>query len=195
MQKLFEFVQHIGDWKVLVHCDDIAPHAIHTRHIADNTVTPAKLSPECFIPTNGSIMFWIEHEEGTGKLFACYASESCIKDFRQDPDTGAMYVYLSTDPTPPSPDDWQNLSFHEYVDRRVVVAANLENEVCPVDLQEGGECTVLYDNNSPTEAFTIGISPRYKTADGQVVSLTVPAGGYAEVSYLKSGGEIYVRGV
>ena len=34
MQKLFEFVQHIGDWKVLVHSDDIAPHAIQFSHLS-----------------------------------------------------------------------------------------------------------------------------------------------------------------
>lgn len=117
-----------------------------------------------------------------------------VYDIGVDPD-GTLWVILGNPKGVDIPEEeWQKLSFHDYNERRVIIAQDLENEVCPVDLKESGECTVIYDNNTDHE-FTVSISPRYKTAEGETVTLTVPAGGYAEVSYLKSGGEIYVRGV
>lgn len=43
MQKLFEFDQHIGDWRVLVQSRDIKNGAILSRHIANGAVTGDKI--------------------------------------------------------------------------------------------------------------------------------------------------------
>jgi len=43
MQKLFEYDQHIGDWRVLVQTRDIANGAIKSRHIVDDAVTTEKI--------------------------------------------------------------------------------------------------------------------------------------------------------
>jgi hypothetical protein len=111
-------------------------------------------------------------------------------------DDGTLWVVLGNPKGADIPEeDWQRMSFHDYNARSVMVAADLEGEVCPVELQECGECTMLYRNATQDQDFTVSIAPRYKTAEGETVTLTVPAGGYAEVSYLKSGGEIYVRDV
>ena len=46
MQKLFEFDEHIGDWRVLVQSKDIANGVIKSRHIADDAVTGDKIATE-----------------------------------------------------------------------------------------------------------------------------------------------------
>lgn len=188
MNKLFEFFQHIGDWRVLVQTRDICNKAINNEKMADQSVdgrvlkdgevttpklrdsavTPEKLSPEVLM--------------------------SLLYDIGVDAD-GTLWVILGNPKGVDIPDeDWQRMSFHDYHERRVMVARDLEDEVCPVELQESGECTVIYEN-AGDEEYTVSISPRYKTAEGENVTLTVPVGGYAEVSYLKSGGVVYVRGV
>lgn len=169
---------HLGHKVPLIEGDDLSPNsignqhllpnAVATRNIQDQAVTPEKLSPDVLM--------------------------GLVYDMDVDPD-GTLWVILGNPKGVDIPEEeWQKLSFHDYNERRVIIAQDLENEVCPVDLKESGECTVIYDNNTDHE-FTVSISPRYKTAEGETVTLTVPAGGYAEVSYLKSGGEIYVRGV
>lgn len=44
--KLFEFDQHIGDWRVLVQSRDIQNGAIQSRHITDGAVTSDKIAKE-----------------------------------------------------------------------------------------------------------------------------------------------------
>ena len=147
----------------------IADAAVTTRTIQDKAITPEKLSPE--------VLMGLVYDMGVD-------------------DDGTLWVVLGNPKGPDVPEeDWQRMSFHDYNARSVMVAADLEGEVCPVELQENGECTVLYRNATQDQDFTVSIASRYKTAEGEEVQITVPAGGYAEVSYLKSGGEIYVRGV
>lgn len=43
MQKLFEFIEHIGKWRVLVQTRDIQNGAITSRHIVDDAVTTEKI--------------------------------------------------------------------------------------------------------------------------------------------------------
>ena len=43
MQTLFEYDQHIGDWRVLVQSRDIQNGSIKSRHITDNAVTTDKI--------------------------------------------------------------------------------------------------------------------------------------------------------
>lgn len=189
MNRLFEFIQHLGRYRVLVQTRDIcnnaitpekikdksigsgkiADAAVTTRTIQDKAITPEKLSPE--------VLMGLVYDMGVD-------------------DDGTLWVVLGNPKGPDVPEeDWQRMSFHDYNARSVMVAADLEGEVCPVELQENGECTVLYRNATQDQDFTVSIASRYKTAEGEEVQITVPAGGYAEVSYLKSGGVIYVRGV
>lgn len=44
MQRLFEFDEHIGDWRVLVQTRDIQNGAIQSRHIVENAVTGDKIA-------------------------------------------------------------------------------------------------------------------------------------------------------
>ena len=44
MQRVFEFDQHIGDWRVLVQSRDIQDGAIKSRHIAPEAITEDKLA-------------------------------------------------------------------------------------------------------------------------------------------------------
>ena len=46
MKQLFEFDEHIGDWRVLVQSKDIQDAAIQTRHIAPEAVTTDKIHDE-----------------------------------------------------------------------------------------------------------------------------------------------------
>lgn len=82
MQKLFEFVQHIGDWKVLVQSDDIQRHSIKGCHIAPGAITPDKIAPHS-IPVRDVVLPWFEVEEIDGEdwLVAYYADDGAIKDF------------------------------------------------------------------------------------------------------------------
>lgn len=78
--------------------------------------------------------------------------------------------------------------------QNVSVSSDLSNQTCPFTLAEGQQGTVIYTNSGST-ARTVTISTAYSTPDGNQISLTVPAGGYSEVSYLKIGTTIYARGV
>lgn len=76
----------------------------------------------------------------------------------------------------------------------VSLSTDLSDQTCPFTLSAGEQGTVIYTNSGST-ARTVTISTTYSTPDGQQISLTVPVGGYAEVSYLKIGSTIYARGV
>ncbi len=50
MQKLFEFDEHIGDWRVLIQSRDIMNGSIQGRHIAPGAITTDKLAPGSIDP-------------------------------------------------------------------------------------------------------------------------------------------------
>ena len=77
--------------------------------------------------------------------------------------------------------------------QNVSVSSDLSNQTCPFTLASGQQGTVIYTNSGST-ARTVTISTTYSTPDGQQISLTVPAGGYAEVNYLKISSTIFARG-
>lgn len=191
---------HLGHEVPLIETDDIANGAITSDKIAPGAVTPSKVAPET-IPLDAVlkefILPWFEiekGEDGEDYLVAYYADEGAIKDIGMDEETGEIYVILTDgDSTKEHKDGWDDVDYLQ--DRRVMVNSDLTNEICPVLLPEGGECTVVYENVTQDTDFTVSISSDYKTPDGDVVEVTVPKGGYAEVSWLKTGGIVYVRGV
>ncbi len=54
---------------------------------------------------------------------------------------------------------------------------------------------VIYVNDTQDELFVSVSNRQYRTPDGGVISLTVPAGGYAEVNFMNISGIVYVRGM
>lgn len=76
----------------------------------------------------------------------------------------------------------------------VSLSTDLSDQTCPFTLNAGDQGTVIY-TNSGSSARTVTINTAYSTPDGNQISLTVPAGGYSEVNYLKIGTTIYARGV
>lgn len=61
--------------------------------------------------------------------------------------------------------------------------------------EENTQIDVLYVNDTEEE-LTVGVNnERYRTPDGELMIIYVPAGGYAEVNFLNIGGTIFVRGV
>lgn len=60
---------------------------------------------------------------------------------------------------------------------------------------EGTQTNVLYVNDTSTTWHVSVSNTNYRTPDGQIISLTVPAGGYGEINFMKKGGIIYARGV
>lgn len=195
MKRLFDYDEHIGDWRVLVQTHDIQDGAICSRHIAPGAITPSKIAPQS-IPLDMAlanfVLPWFEIEDGY--LVAYYASDGAIKDIGLDEDTGELWVLVTdNNPAKDTDDGWGDVEYLH--DRRVMVSKDLTNEICPVALIEGGECTVIYENTTCDTDFTVTISSEYKTPDGKTVSLIVPHCGYAEVSWLRTGGVLYVRGV
>lgn len=77
---------------------------------------------------------------------------------------------------------------------KVTMTADISDATCPVTLANKEFSTVVYKNTDSSE-HTLTISNSYISPDGQQIQLTVPAGGYAEVSYMKVENEIYVRGL
>ena len=72
-------------------------------------------------------------------------------------------------------------------------SASLANQTCPITLDEGQQCNVIYKTSA---ACTIPFATSgVITADGQQLSITTAAGGYAEVNYIKLGGNVFLRGV
>lgn len=63
-----------------------------------------------------------------------------------------------------------------------------------IDVEEGSQVDVLYVNNTASElTVTISIGGA-RTPDGGSVVLTIPAGGYGEANYLRTGNVLFVRG-
>lgn len=63
-----------------------------------------------------------------------------------------------------------------------------------IEVEEGSQVDVLYVNSSAsTVTVTIDIGSA-RTPDGGSVVLTVPAGGYGEANYLRTGDVLFVRG-
>lgn len=82
--------------------------------------------------------------------------------------------------------------------RVVSMTDNLTGQKCPVSLMNGEQCSVIYDNDTGRE-LTVGLADqegtlRYKMPDGPLHDVVVPAGGYAEVSYFRKDGKVYVVG-
>lgn len=138
-----------------------------------------------------NILLWLEVNPETHCLEAWWADDGDIKDIYMDKDGNVWVALTDGDACKRHRDGWKDILSY---DRRVVVNNNLENEVCPVILEEGSECTVLYENASDTQEFTVSIADEYKTPEGELLTVIVPSAGYAEVSYLMSGGEVFVRG-
>lgn len=140
-----------------------------------------------------NILLWLEVDEETGELWAYWADDGSIKDIGMDENTGEVYVIVTDgNPRKRSEDGWHRVVRY---DRRVIVDQDLPSEVCPVILEDGCECTVLYENVGDERSYTVSVAPEYKTPENETLSVTVPPAGYAEVSYLKSGGVVFVRGV
>jgi hypothetical protein len=82
---------------------------------------------------------------------------------------------------------------------RVCKAANgasLNNQVCPINLQNGQQCNVIYMGSTTAATYTVSISTAYKTPTGSALdTFTVPANGYVELNYIKLDDTIFVRGV
>lgn len=139
-----------------------------------------------------NILLWVEVNPCTGFLEGWWADDGDIKDVGLD-ENGDMYVILTDgNPHKRKEDGWHRCARY---DRRVIVDSDLEGEVCPVVLDDGCECTILYENAGDERSYTVSIAPEYKTPENETLTVTVPPAGYAEVSYLKSGGEVFVRGV
>ena len=63
-----------------------------------------------------------------------------------------------------------------------------------IEVEEGCQVDMLYVNNTASElTVTISIGSA-RTPDGGSVVLTVPAGGYGEANYLRTGNVLFVRG-
>jgi hypothetical protein len=63
-----------------------------------------------------------------------------------------------------------------------------------IDVEEGSQVDVLYVNNTASELTVIISIGGARTPDGGSVVLTVPAGGYGEANYLRTGNVLFVRG-
>lgn len=139
-----------------------------------------------------NILLWLELKDN-GELWAFWADDGSIKDIRLNEDTGEIYAVLTDgNPRKKREDGWHRVVRY---DRRVIVSQDLEGEVCPVVLEDGCECTILYENEGDERSYTVSIADEYKTPEHETLTVIVPPSGYAEVSYLKSGGEVFVRGV
>lgn len=61
-------------------------------------------------------------------------------------------------------------------------------------VEDGAQKTFIYLNDTDTELKVIVPNTDYRTPDGEVITITVIAGGYGEVSILNIGGTIFARG-
>jgi hypothetical protein len=60
---------------------------------------------------------------------------------------------------------------------------------------ENTQIDVIYMNDTEN-TLTVGVNNEvYRTPDGELMIIYVPAGGYAEVNFLNIGGTIFVRGI
>lgn len=58
----------------------------------------------------------------------------------------------------------------------------------------GEQKTVIYLNDTEDELTVTVPNNPYRTPDGEIISIVVPAGGYGEVSILNIGGTVFARG-
>ena len=58
----------------------------------------------------------------------------------------------------------------------------------------GVQKTIIYTNDTSDELTVTVPNDDYRTPDGEVISIPVPAGGYGEVSIINIGGTIFARG-
>jgi len=193
---------HLGRKVPLVEGDDIACHAIKGCHIAPGAVTIDKIG-EGILPSDMAlvnfILPWFDiepGEDGDDWLVAWYADDGAIKDIYAVEDGEYIELWMvitDGDSSKEREQGWDDVDYLQ--DRRVMVNSDLSNEICPVDLIEGGECTVVYENTTTDTDFHITISSKYRTPDGNTVEMTCPRGGYCEASWIMTGGVVYVRGV
>lgn len=74
----------------------------------------------------------------------------------------------------------------------VELTSNLNNVVCPVQLSNGEECTVIY-NNITSNTYYITVNDQYIAPDPEPLDLECEPGSYCEISYLKLNDNIFVR--
>lgn len=142
------------------------------------------------------IVPWFEMEVDDNDdewLTVFYADDGSIKDFvaADYDDYIEISVILSDDDT--EKEGWDDVEFMKTT--KVPVNRNLINVECPINLDRGWGCTVVYENTKEDQDFYISINPIYKTPDGSTLEIDCPAGGYCEVNWINVGGIIYVRGV
>lgn len=58
----------------------------------------------------------------------------------------------------------------------------------------GEQKTIIYLNDTENEITVTVPNDTYRTPDGEVISIPVPAGGYGEVNIINIGGTIFARG-
>ena len=66
---------------------------------------------------------------------------------------------------------------------------------CEEHPSENTQTGVIFVNVDDVEHYVNISNETYKTPDGEMISIAVPVGGYAEANFLNVGGEIYVRGI
>ena len=78
---------------------------------------------------------------------------------------------------------------------RYTGTTSITNQVCPVsNLADGQQCNVIYQSVN-NNAYNAVISTDYVEPDGAEITLSIPAGGYAEINYINIKGIIFVRGI
>ena len=142
------------------------------------------------------VLPWFEIEVDDNEdewLTVFYADDGSIKDIVSDEheDYTEISIILSDDDT--EKEGWDDVEFMQTT--KVLVNRNLINVECPINLNRGWGCTVVYENTTEDQNFYISINPDYKTPDGGTLEIDCPAGGYCEVNWINVGGIIYVRGV
>ena len=92
--KLFEYIQHLGRFRVLVNSRDIADQAITNSKLADHSITLNKFAPECFKQGGGiELNFDTESQSSAEDIW----EEEGMEDLWQDP--------VEPEPTPePDPE-------------------------------------------------------------------------------------------
>ena len=83
----------------------------------------------------------------------------------------------------------------QFIRGMVMVQTISQNTIIDsIDVEEGSQVDVLYVNNTISElTVTISIDGA-RTPNGGLVVLTIPAGGYGEANYLRTGNVLFVRG-
>ena len=75
---------------------------------------------------------------------------------------------------------------------------NDTNVSCPGDItgatNDGAQATVIYENASTTDSYSVTVVSGYKTPNGGSLVLTCPANGFCKVTYINIGGTIYASG-